>query len=135
MHLKDIFHYDDSLDVVGVHLVGGLIGVVLTGVFASLAVNAAGQPGGLTQFGRQVVLAVAAVVYPFVMTLIILWVTDKTVGLQVDPEEEQAGLDIAEHGEPAYDVLTASLHAMAGMMSNSGSAASDGGTADPETLS
>jgi len=138
VHLKDIFHYDDSLDVVGVHMVGGLIGVVLTGVFASLAVNAAGEPGGLTQLGRQLVLAVAGVAYPFVMTWIILWVTDKTVGLQVDPEQEQAGLDLAEHGEPAYDNLPASVHAMAGMTPNGGSAASstaDGGAADSEAIS
>jgi len=138
VHLKDIFHYDDSLDVVGVHMVGGLIGVVLTGVFASLAVNAAGQPGGLTQLGRQVVLAIAGIAYPFVMTWIILWVTDKTVGLQVDPEQEQAGLDLAEHGEPAYDVLPASVPAMAGVISNGAPAASgtaDGGAADPEAVS
>src|SRR5450432_1484694 len=99
VHLKDIFHYDDSLDVVGVHMVGGVVGVVLTGVFASLAVNAAGEQGGWTQLGRQAVLAVAAIAYPFVMTWIILWVTDKTVGLQVNPEDEETGLDAAEHGE------------------------------------
>jgi ammonium transporter, Amt family len=137
VHLKDIFHYDDSLDVVGVHMVGGLIGVVLTGVFASLAVNAAGQAGGWTQLGRQVVLAVAGVAYPFVMTWIILWVTDKTVGLQVDPEQERVGLDLAEHGEPAYEVLTASVHAMAGVTPNgdsAGSTAADDSAADPEPL-
>ena len=60
VHLKDIFHYDDSLDVVGVHMVAGALGVVLTGVFASLAVNAAGEPAGWTQLGRQAVLAIAA---------------------------------------------------------------------------
>ena len=85
VHLKDSFHYDDALDVVGVHMVGGAIGVVLTGVFASLAVNAAGEAGGWTQLGRQAVLAVAGIVYPFVMTWIILWITDHTVGLRVSP--------------------------------------------------
>ncbi len=102
VNLKDILHYDDSLDVVGVHMVGGMIGVVLTGVFASLAVNAAGEAGGLVQLGRQAVLAVAGIVYPFVMTWIILWITDRTVGLRVTPEDELAGLDLSEHGEPAY---------------------------------
>jgi ammonium transporter, Amt family len=102
VNLKDILHYDDSLDVVGVHMVAGIIGVVLTGVFASLAVNAAGEAGGLVQLGRQAVLAVAGVVYPFVVTWIILWITDKTVGLRVTPEDELAGLDLSEHGEPAY---------------------------------
>jgi Amt family ammonium transporter len=104
VHLKEIFHYDDSLDVVGVHMVGGVVGVVLTGVFASLAVNAAGEAGGWVQLGRQAVLAVAGIVWPFVMTWIILWVTDKTVGLQVTPEEEAAGLDYAEHGEAGYEL-------------------------------
>jgi ammonium transporter, Amt family len=102
VHLKDIFHYDDSLDVVGVHMVGGAIGVILTGVFASLAVNAAGEPGGWTQLGRQAVLAAAAIVYPFIMTWIILWITDHTVGLRVSAEDEAAGLDLSEHGDTAY---------------------------------
>src|ERR1700733_3665503 len=104
VHLKDIFHYDDSLDVVGVHMVGGAIGVVLTGVFASLAVNAAGEAGGWTQLGRQAVLAVVGIAYPFVMTWIILWVTDHTVGLRVSPGEEAEGLDLGEHGEVAYQL-------------------------------
>ncbi len=102
VHLKDILHYDDSLDVVGVHMVAGVIGVVLTGVFASLAVNAAGEAGGLIQLGRQAVLAAAGVVYPFVMTWIILWITDRTVGLRVTPEDELAGLDLSEHAEASY---------------------------------
>jgi Amt family ammonium transporter len=103
VHLKDLFHYDDSLDVVGVHMVAGALGVVLTGVFASLAVNAAGEAGGMTQLGRQAVLAVAAIVYPFVMTWIILWVTDRLVGLRVSLEDEVAGLDLTEHGEASYE--------------------------------
>ncbi len=103
VNLKDLLHYDDSLDVVGVHMVGGLIGVVLTGVFSSLAVNAAGEAGGLTQLGRQAVLALAGVVYPFVMTWLILIVTDKLVGLKVTEAEEESGLDIGEHGEKGYD--------------------------------
>jgi ammonium transporter, Amt family len=102
VHLKEIFHYDDSLDVVGVHMVGGAIGVVLTGVFASLAVNAAGAAGGWTQLGRQTVLAVVGIAYPFVMTWIILWVTDRVVGLQVSAEEEAAGLDMGELAEIGY---------------------------------
>jgi Amt family ammonium transporter len=105
VNLKNIFRYDDSLDVVGVHMVGGAIGVILTGVFASLAVNAAGEAGGLTQLGRQAVLAVVGIVYPLIMTLIILWITDKVVGIQVTSEGEAAGLDLSEHAEPAYDQL------------------------------
>ncbi len=107
VNLKNVLHYDDSLDVVGVHMVGGVIGVVLTGVFASLAVNAAGEPGGLTQLGRQLVLAAAGIVYPFIMTWIILWVTDKSVGLRVNSDDELTGLDLSEHGEPGYQPVTA----------------------------
>jgi len=102
VNLKDIFHYDDSLDVVGVHMVGGAIGVVLTGVFASLAVNAAGEAGGWTQLGRQLVLAMIGLAYPFVMTWLILWITDRTVGIKVSPGDEEAGLDFSEHDETGY---------------------------------
>ena len=128
VHLKDIFHYDDSLDVVGVHMVGGAIGVVLTGVFASLAVNAAGEAGGWTQLGRQAVLAVVGIAYPFVMTWIILWVTDHTVGLRVSPGEEQAGLDLSEHGEVGYQ-----LAEPAAAMTSDGMAAAPGAPHATET--
>jgi Amt family ammonium transporter len=103
VQLKGRLHYDDALDVVGVHMVGGFIGVVLTGVFASLAVNALGVPGGWSQLGRQSVLAAAGVLYPFVMTLIILWVVDRVVGLRVSSDEEASGLDMGEHAESAYE--------------------------------
>jgi Amt family ammonium transporter len=103
VQLKTRLRYDDALDVVGVHMVGGFIGVVLTGVFASLAVNALGVRGDLAQFGRQSMLAVAGLIFPFVMTLVILWVTDKTVGLRVSESEEVSGLDMGEHAEAAYE--------------------------------
>jgi Amt family ammonium transporter len=96
-------NYDDALDVVGVHMVGGALGVVLTGVFARLAVNAAGIAGGWTQLSRQCVLAVAPVVWAFGMTWIVLWVVDKVVGLRVSRDEEAAGLDLGELAEAAYD--------------------------------
>jgi ammonia channel protein AmtB len=76
---------------------------VLTGVFASLAVNAIGAAGGMVQFGRETVLALAALVFPFVMTFIILWFVDKTIGLRVSDAVQDAGLDFAEHGEFGYD--------------------------------
>ena len=65
------------------------------------------KPAAWTQLGRQAVLAVVGVAYPFVMTWIILWVTDNTVGLHVSPEDEQAGLDLSEHAEVAYQIATA----------------------------
>ena len=100
--LKTRFDYDDSLDVVGVHMVGGMLGVVLTGVFASLAINPAGAAASLAQTGRQVVLAVVTVAYSFAVTMLILKVTDLTVGLRVGAPEEDGGLDASEHGEKAY---------------------------------
>jgi Amt family ammonium transporter len=108
VRLKDRLHYDDALDVVGVHMVGGFVGVVLTGVFASLAVNALGAAGGMVQFGRETVLALAALVFPFVMTFIILWFVDKTIGLRVSDAVQDAGLDFAEHGEFGYDWMQSS---------------------------
>jgi Amt family ammonium transporter len=105
VRLKDRLRYDDALDVVGVHMVGGFVGVVLTGVFASLAVNAIGAAGGMVQFGRETVLALAALVFPFVMTFIILWVVDKTVGLRVSIADQDAGLDVSEHAEVGYEWL------------------------------
>jgi Amt family ammonium transporter len=100
--VKDRLGYDDSLDVVGVHMVGGVLGVLLTGAFASLAINAAGAAASLTQVGRQAVLAGVTVVYSFVATIAILKVTDIVVGLRVTAEHEDIGLDMAQHGEVGY---------------------------------
>ena len=102
--------------------VGGFIGVVLTGAFASLAVNAAGEAGGWTQLGRQAVLAVVGIAYPFVMTWIILWATDRTVGLQVSPDDEETGLDLSEHGESGYQPVVAAV----GVTSDDAMTAPDG---------
>jgi Amt family ammonium transporter len=102
VQLKYVFRYDDALDVVGVHMVAGVIGVLLTGVFASLAVNPAGVDAGLAQFGRQAVLAGIGLAYPFVATIAILWLVDRVVGLRVGPDEEAVGLDLGEYGETAY---------------------------------
>jgi Amt family ammonium transporter len=78
-------------------------------------VNAAGEAGGWTQLGRQAVLAVVGIAYPFVMTWIILWVVDRTVGLRVSPGEEEAGLDLSEHAEVGYRLAGAA----AGLASDS----------------
>jgi Amt family ammonium transporter len=102
--LKGRFGYDDSLDVVGVHMVGGVIGVLLTGAFASLAINASGAAASLSQVGKQGVLAGVTVAFSFLATLAILKLTDVTVGLRVTQEHEEAGLDASQHGEVAYRV-------------------------------
>ncbi len=100
--LKTRLGLDDSLDVVGVHMVGGLVGALLTGAFASLAVNPAGADASLLQVGRQAIAVGVTMVFSFTATLAILRVVDRVIGLRVDEETEEAGLDVAEHGESAY---------------------------------
>jgi Amt family ammonium transporter len=100
--VKGRFGYDDSLDVVGVHMVGGVLGVLLTGAFASLAINAAGAAASLAQVGKQAVLAAVTVGYSFVATMAILKITDLTVGVRLTDEHEDAGLDLSQHGEVGY---------------------------------
>ncbi len=102
LRLKDRFGYDDSLDVVGVHMVGGVIGVLLTGAFASLAINASGAAASLSLVGKQAVLAGVTVAFSFVATLALLKLTDITVGLRLSDEHEHIGLDLSQHGEVAY---------------------------------
>ena len=102
VELKTRLALDDSLDVVGVHLVGGIVGALLTGVFASLVVNPAGAQGGLAQVGRQAVAVGVTLVFSFVATMAILRVVDRLVGLRVSADVEEEGLDRAVHGETAY---------------------------------
>jgi Amt family ammonium transporter len=98
--------YDDSLDVVGIHGVGGVFGILATGVFASKAVNAAGADGLLygnaAQLGIQAVMVVAVAAFSVVGTWVILKVVDASVGLRVSPEDESTGLDLSQHDERAY---------------------------------
>jgi Amt family ammonium transporter len=106
VNLKSRFGYDDSLDVVGVHGVGSTWGILATGLFASKAINPAGNNGLF--FGNPSLLwiqafsAISVWVYSFVVTLIILKVLDWTVGLRVSDEHEINGLDISQHGEAGY---------------------------------
>ncbi len=104
--MKHKFGYDDSLDVVGVHGVGGTWGAIATGLFATLAVNSAGANGlfygNPALLGKQLIAIAASLGYSFVMTSIILKVLDKTMGLRVDSEEESMGLDQSQHGESGY---------------------------------
>ncbi|GAB0101401.1 ammonium transporter [Nocardia sp. JMUB6875] len=106
--LKYVFGYDDSLDVVGVHLVGGLVGTLLIGLFADASVNPAGgngllYGGGLTQLERQAVAALAVLAYSFLATLLLAWIIHRLLGFRVDHEAEVNGVDEAEHAESAYD--------------------------------
>ncbi len=105
-NLKVRLGYDDSLDVVGVHCVGGTTGAILTGLFASKAVNAAGANGlffgNPAQLGIQLIAVAVTLVYCFVGAFILLKVVDAIVGLRVPEEDEVAGLDLSQHGETAY---------------------------------
>jgi Amt family ammonium transporter len=105
--LKPKFGYDDSLDVVGVHGVGGTWGALATGLFASKAINAAGNDGlffgNPGQLWTQVVGVVATIVFAMVATAIILAVLKGLMGLRVSDEEERMGLDLTQHNERAYE--------------------------------
>ncbi|MDQ3484756.1 MAG: ammonium transporter [Actinomycetota bacterium] len=110
--LKYKLGYDDSLDVVGVHLVGGLWGTLAVGLFAtSNSVGALGVDGlffggGLDQLWRQAVGAGAVLAYSFIVTLIIGFAVSKTIGFRIDEEAEVEGIDFVEHGESGYDLTS-----------------------------
>jgi Amt family ammonium transporter len=98
--LKPRIGYDDSLDVVGVHMVGGIVGALLTGLLASAAVN--GVDGGLGLLGHQVVAVAATLGFSFMATIGILKVIDAIVGVRVGEDEEATGLDLSQHAEVGY---------------------------------
>jgi Amt family ammonium transporter len=105
--MKYRFGYDDSLDVVGVHLVGGLAGTLLIGLFATASapagVDGLFYGGGFDQLWRQAVGAFAVLAYSGIVTLIIAFLVKVTVGLRVSDEDEVTGIDETEHAESGYD--------------------------------
>jgi Amt family ammonium transporter len=102
--LKNRCGYDDSLDVFGVHGIGGIVGAMLTGVFAASSLGGSGLERGIaSQVGVQFVSVVATGIYSLVLTWIILKVIDSTIGLRVIQDEEIAGLDISLHDERGYN--------------------------------
>ncbi len=106
VNLKSRFGYDDSLDVVGIHGIGGIWGALATGLFASTAVNAAGADGlfygNPGQLWIQFVSVVATCAFSFIVTYVLLKIVAVIVPLRVTEEEEEAGLDVALHSESAY---------------------------------
>ncbi len=104
--LKNKFRYDDALDVVAVHGIGGLWGCIATGLFASKAVNPGGADGlfygNPKLLGIQLIGAVVTILFSLVFPTIILKLTDKLVGLRVSIDEEQQGLDLSQHDEVGY---------------------------------
>jgi Amt family ammonium transporter len=106
VQMRHRLHLDDSLDVVGVHGVGGAWGALATGIFATVAVNSAGANGLIHgnpgQLGVQAAAVGVTLAYSLVATLLILRVLDVVLGLRVTEEEEKIGLDLSQHGERAY---------------------------------
>jgi Amt family ammonium transporter len=107
--LKSKFGFDDSLDVVGVHLVGGLVGSLLLGLFADTAINEAGfdglfHGGGIELLKDQVVASVVVLAFSFVVSFALAKIIDATIGLRVTSEDEEQGLDLSQHAESAYNM-------------------------------
>jgi Amt family ammonium transporter len=113
--LKSIFHYDDSLDVFGVHGVGSIVGMLMLGFLASAEVNPAiattfmkngaaiSLAGGGAQFLNQLIGVLFTVALAGIGTFVLLKIVNATIGLRVDQEEESLGLDLSQHGERAYN--------------------------------
>jgi Amt family ammonium transporter len=107
IQLKFKFGYDDSLDVVAVHLVGGMVGSLLLGLFADTAVNSLGADGlflggGSSLLGKQFVAVGATLAWSGVVSFVLAKVIDATIGLRVNPDQEAEGLDLTQHSETAY---------------------------------
>lgn len=106
LNAKTRFAYDDSLDAFGVHGIGGTLGTIMAGVFASVAINAAGANGLLSGNPKQLAVQAGAValiaVYSFVVTLSLFKIMDLLMGIRVTGDEETEGLDISQHGESGY---------------------------------
>ena len=111
--LKYLFNFDDSLDVVGVHLIGGLWGCLSIGFFGSSSINSLGLDGlfyggGATLLGKQAFGAFFVLTYSFIATLFIGFVIDKTIGFRVKAEAEIAGIDYDQHAETGYELTSSS---------------------------
>lgn len=110
--LKYRFGFDDSLDVVGVHLVGGIVGCLYIGLFGTGRVAGAGGAsadgvfygGGFGLLGKQAIGAGSVLVYSFVITFVLGTVINKTIGFRLDPEDEETGVDLFEHAETGYEL-------------------------------
>ena len=105
--LKHRFHYDDSLDVFGVHGIGGIVGAVLTGVVASPALGGSGMEHDsmLMQVWWQTASVVVTAVWSCVVSIVAFAIAQRVAGMRVTPEAEQMGLDLSEHQEQAYEIL------------------------------
>jgi Amt family ammonium transporter len=124
--LKYRFNVDDSLDVFGVHFVGGWIGSLSIGLIGTTAFNSLSAKGlfyggGLTQLGRQALCSGIVTVFSFTVALVLGFVIDKTIGFRVTPDVEVSGIDVAEHAESAYDFVSGTSSAGAFAIAGIGS--------------
>ena len=100
------FNYDDSLDVVGVHFVGGVVGVLLIGLFATAVMTSGPQGlfygGGLAQLGKQALATVVVALYAFTVSFVLAKLIDRVMGFRLSAEDETTGVDFTQHAETAY---------------------------------
>jgi Amt family ammonium transporter len=138
--LKYRLGYDDSLDVVGVHLVGGAVGALLIGFLANAAtlgtdIDGIFYGGDATQLGKQATAVGMVAAYSFVVTLILGFALEKTIGFRVSADAEEEGVDTAEHAESAYDFSPAGggggAFALAGIGTPPPTTAPDGRAPEP----
>jgi Amt family ammonium transporter len=113
LFIKKAMRLDDSLDVIAVHLVGGLVGSVLLGLFADPAINPVvtspglfADGGGTALLFDQIVASVVTIVYSFIVSLVIAKILDAVVGLRLPEGDEDAGMDLSLHAETAYAGVT-----------------------------
>ena len=119
IRLKYRLGYDDSLDVVAIHGVGGLVGMLMLGFLATDAVNDAGADGlfyggGFGQLGKQALAVVVALAWAFVLSALLAWIIKRTIGFRASAEVESDGIDEAEHSESAYEFSTVRAAGRAG---------------------
>jgi Amt family ammonium transporter len=137
--LKYKLNYDDSLDVVGVHLVGGLWGTIGIGLLATPAAPDAATGlffgGGVDLLWRQIVGALAVMVFSFVMAYAIGFVLQKTIGFRITEEDERSGIDETEHAESAYDLGTIGGGLRTSFVAGGTGASKDGATSTDQEVS
>jgi Amt family ammonium transporter len=122
--LKYKFNYDDSLDVVGVHLVGGLWGTLSVGFFATTSITSWGANGLLYGGGSELLIkqatgAIAVLAYSFIVTLILGFLLEKTIGFRISRDEEVEGVDLTSHAESAYEIDNRAGAGLGGIITSS----------------
>ena len=101
--IREKWHIDDSLDVFAVHGVGGILGTILLALFGQPSLGGLGHVKTIgEQLGIQLLALAAVIIWTAIATIVIAWIVKATIGLRVSPEQENEGLDRAEHGENAY---------------------------------